>query len=705
MVLENAPPPFFEWLPEAMRVWVVAILCLGALVVLFTVPLALARHGAAWGLGRWWSNVRGAARDLVSISPRRVFALAKLAVKESLRQRILAALVVFALVLLFAGWFLAGSAEEGSLYIQSIFSWQSYLVLFVTLLVSCLSLPTDIKQRTIYTVVTKPVRASEIVLGRILGFTCIGAALLGVMALLGYFFLARMVDHTHEIIPSDIVELDLPPADGKFDEHSIVERGRLAQTGEHHHTYQLNAAGEGRTDASGSHWHVVTRDATPRVRYARLEPGDATRIHLHFSEPMDPVEAAKFEHYQVTGRLRVVSATVSATNRRVTLQLSDKAQVGATEIAVSRALKSRIGRELGAVDPVTVLDRELQPEATAYHVSSPLDTFRARIPSYGRLSFNDRNGDPRAIGISVGSEWTYRSYIEGATPAAAIWTFDGVTPEKFGDALPLELTVRVFRTHKGRIDRTVRGSIVLRNPDDPARATSPRQFFAKDGAIDSHLFPRKQRGLDPDGQKIDYDLYRDLAPDGKLQIVVQCIEGGQFFGMAQADAYLVAREGSFALNYLKTCLAQVFQVALVAALGVMFSTFLSGPVAILASLTMLAVGWFKTFVGKIVSETLPGGGPFEAAYRLNNQMNLVSPLEPGLRTDLIKFADARVRNLLDLVGHVAPNFRDFWLDEYLAAGFQVPGDYLAILAVTTIGYVVPVMLLGYLFLRGREVAR
>ena len=704
MVLEHAPPPFTEWLPQAIWAWTGVMLSLAVLIALFTIPLALVRHGAVWGVERWWSNVCGAARDLFSISPRRVFALARLAVKESLRQRILAALVIFALILLFAGWFLAGTAEEGSLFIQSIFFWQSYLVLGVTLLVSCLSLPADIKQRTIYTVVTKPVRASEIVLGRIFGFTLVGAVLLAVMGLFGYVFLARMVDHTHEVIPSDVVELELPPAGAKFDKASIIERGRLSQTGDHHHTYQLNAAGEGRTDASGSHWHVVTRDATPSLRYARLEPGDPTRIQLNFTEPMDPVEAAKPEYYQLTGGLRVVSASVSPTNRRVSLQLSDKAQVG-TNVTVSSNLQSRIGRELAAADPIAVLDRDLPPDVTGYQVSSPVDTFRARVPTYGRLAFTDRNGDPRAIGISVGSEWTYRSYIEGASPAAAIWTFDGVTPEKFGDALPLELTVRVFRTHKGRIDRTVRGSIVLRNPDHPARTSSPRQFFAKDGTIDSHHFSRQQRGLDADGQKIDYDLYRDLAPDGKLQIVVQCIEGGQFFGMAQADAYLVAREGSFTLNYLKTCLAEVFQVALVAALGVMFSTFLSGPVAILASLTLLTVGGFKTFLGKIVEGTLPGGGPFEAAYRLNNQMNLVSPLEPGFKTDLIQFADARVRNLLDLVSHVAPNFRSFWLDEYLAAGFNVPGGYLAMLAVTTVGYIIPVLLLGYLFLRSREVAR
>src|SRR5688572_24340502 len=147
MVLENAPPPFAEWFPQAAWTWLLVMLALAVLVVVFSVALSLARHGTVWGMERWWQGVRGAARDLASISPRRVFALAKLAVKEALRQKILAALVIFGVILLFAGWFFTGGAQDVSLLIQSIFFWQTYLILGVTLLVSCLSLPTDIKQR------------------------------------------------------------------------------------------------------------------------------------------------------------------------------------------------------------------------------------------------------------------------------------------------------------------------------------------------------------------------------------------------------------------------------------------------------------------------------------------------------------------------------------------------------------------------------
>ena len=105
------------------------------------------------------------------MSPRRVSALAWLAVKESIRRRVVVAFAVFIVVLLFAGWFLdPGSTTRPRLYMSFVLTATSYLVLVLMLFLSVFSLPADLKSRTLHTVVTKPVRASEIVLGRMLGF-------------------------------------------------------------------------------------------------------------------------------------------------------------------------------------------------------------------------------------------------------------------------------------------------------------------------------------------------------------------------------------------------------------------------------------------------------------------------------------------------------------------------------------------------------
>ena len=81
----------------------------------------------------------------------------------------------------------------------------TYLVLLIALLVSAFSLPNDFKSKTIYTVVTKPVRAGDIVLGRILGFTIVGTVLLAIMGVFSAVFVWRMLDHTHAV---DVASLE-----------------------------------------------------------------------------------------------------------------------------------------------------------------------------------------------------------------------------------------------------------------------------------------------------------------------------------------------------------------------------------------------------------------------------------------------------------------------------------------------------------------
>src|SRR3970282_1786069 len=105
---------------------------------------------------------------------RRIGALARLAIKESFRRRVVVALVVFFLILLFAGWFLKTDyPQPAKLLFSFVLTATTYLTLLIALLLSTFSLPNDFKSKTIYTVVTKPVRAGDIVLGRILGFTIV----------------------------------------------------------------------------------------------------------------------------------------------------------------------------------------------------------------------------------------------------------------------------------------------------------------------------------------------------------------------------------------------------------------------------------------------------------------------------------------------------------------------------------------------------
>ncbi|MEX0585934.1 MAG: hypothetical protein WD176_04785 [Pirellulales bacterium] len=704
MVLEQTLEPIGQWLPWALIVWA------GVLVILFAIgslvawgSLAIA-HGPKQAVRGVLRGIHVAATDWFAIAPRRVGALAGLAVREAIRSRILIVLVLFGVVLAMAGWFIAGGDRPARIFLGTVFFWITFLLVIVSLLVSALSLPADITRRTLFTVLTKPVRASEIVLGRVLGFSIVGTALLALMGAVGYVFVVRMVDHTHSVSPDDVVELELPPPGGEFSADTPVEEGRLTDAAGHHHTFRITAAGEGWADSAAGHVHRVTKDVTPRVRYAKIEQGDSARVAIVFSEPMDPVAATRTDNYQASGGLTVGAATVSDTNRRVTLTLSGRAEVGRTTITVSEGLASRVGHSLAEGATVAVGDRDLPPETILYAVGSPENMFRARVPLYGELHFTDDAGQPKPVGISVGSEWAYRSYINGATQSSAVWTFDGVSEERFGDVLPLEITIRVYRTHKGRVDMPVRGTLVLRNPDHPDVATKPQVFYAADQRLDQQYCPRTLRGTDAQGRSADLDLYRDLVSDGKLQVVLQCIESGQLYGVARADAFLLVREGSFALNYVKCCLTVWLQMLLVIAMAVMFSTLLSGPVALFATMTTLVMGFFSGFMGRIIGDQMWGGGPLEAAYRLQNRMNLVTKLEPGFFTDLIQWGDWVIRFFLACLVTLFPDYSRYSHIDYLAEGFAIPWQNIALLAISTLGYVVPMLVIGHVLLRSREIA-
>ena len=182
MILETNIEQYLLWLPGALAYFgiMAAVVALVALVVGFLV--AAVRHGPMAAGDRTYRLLSSAAVDLVHTSPRRVWAIARLALKETIRRRVWVVFVIFALVLLFAGWFLdPNSQDPAELYVDFVLWWTNLLILFLAIVLSTFSLPNDFKSKTIYTVVTKPVRSSDIVLGRILGFTAIGT-LLGAIA-------------------------------------------------------------------------------------------------------------------------------------------------------------------------------------------------------------------------------------------------------------------------------------------------------------------------------------------------------------------------------------------------------------------------------------------------------------------------------------------------------------------------------------------
>jgi hypothetical protein len=295
----------------------------------------------------------------------------------------------------------------------------------------------------------------------------------------------------------------------------------------------------------------------------------------------------------------------------------------------------------------------------------------------------------------------YRSFIAGGSAAAAIWTFQGITPEAFPKGLPVELTISVFRTYKGDIERVVPGSLSVRNPAT-GKTALVRIFDSKDREIDEEMIPRQWKTSD----RKTVDLFQDFVHNGQVEIILHCAAPQQYFGMAQGDLYLRAAEGSFAWNFVKGYLSIWLQVVLVVTLGVTYSTFLSGPVAMVATLGTLLGGFFHDFMYRLATNQTYGGGAIESIIRILTQQNMTSELEPGLRSTIAQGADQVIAVFLRMLTAILPDFQRFSFSEFVASGFSIPGDSMLLsYACRTLAFVLPVFVVGYLCLKNREVAQ
>jgi hypothetical protein len=134
-------------------------------------------------------------RNVPALRGRRVWALTRHSFKEALRRRVLYALSALLLVFLFATWFVPHKPEDQvRSYVQVVFFPMSMLLLFTALLLAAFSIPTDIRQQTIHTIVTKPVERFEVVLGRFSGFAGLMTVVLFVMTAVSLLYVLRGVD-------------------------------------------------------------------------------------------------------------------------------------------------------------------------------------------------------------------------------------------------------------------------------------------------------------------------------------------------------------------------------------------------------------------------------------------------------------------------------------------------------------------------------
>ena len=683
MFLEEIPD-FFQTLQDsAFLVLAISFTCI-VLGIFFGYLVATFRHGPFEAFYVVSTVVFQAIPDFIKTSPRRVTAITYLSAKEAIRRRvILVTFIIFALALLFGGWFInSGVTNPEQVYVNFVLFGTQLLVLMLGLLISAFSLPEDIKNRTIYTIVTKPVRATEIILGRIFGFGLLGTGLLIAMAVISLLFVWRGLSHEHAV-PSN-------PDNPSADAGTIASFNEVLTPGKSKAGRRLsaNCLRELMTGPQNGHRH--------QLEYVReVRPASATPPNTKSVVKQEELPGNQIAYY------RVICQPAAGHTHEVIIE--------------------------GSGDDAVV---KLGP-AQGY--------YRARMPVYcDTVNFYNRDGTIKGIvnrkgekkdeagreidgsaGINIGKQNTYRGYLDGGTSLSkAEFNFVDITESRFNndaEIIPLELSLGVFRTHKGFIDRRIRASIqfesVPDNPEEPGDkfVSDPLVFETREYEIQTIRVWRNQPGrlISPDGIEIgsaNYDLFEQYAANGKLKVVIRCEDAGQYIGVGLGDVYFRAQDNQYWVNFFKGYIGIWLQMMIVITLGVTFSTFLSTPVTMLATLCTIILGFLAKFIQNMQAPEAAGGGPLESMIRLVTQKNMTVELEESFGTTFLKQTDNVLVYCLRSLTHVAPDFSRLDFSKFLKYGYWIENDRIFVAMAASLALCFGLYVFGYFCLKTREIA-
>lgn len=694
-MLRFDPTPFN--IGQGVAHWLLVFLLFVLVALIVSYVVAIATVGFKRSFGEFSMHLGQGLGDLVLLSPRRILAIAQLTLRESIRRKALLVFVVFALLFMFGSWFISDPGErpemQATVHITFILKAIAWLSVPVVLLLACWGLPQDIKQRSLHTVVTKPVRRSEVVIGRILGFAAMGTLILGVMAVAGHIWIKRQVpDQAQSLLVSRV------PIYGtlEFTDEAGHPAARGVNTGDiwDFRSYIVGATGASaiwsfenitpsqlveQRNADGS--VVIDQETGEPVKVLRLEYNfEAFRTHKGV---MGQGVRAQFKFMN---DLRTQMAQVFSGLADYQL-VADKIAEGSFADAGDELKRLATGIDPGGV-PVT---------------NAQWDAFVTRLENLSDMlqPFTAKDTLP-AAGEFVAAARAAQAAAQDEDDKALAAQFNALGQLMQDHAETLAKVIIDVQAQSGLFE-------VIEYKRTLAKSEDESQGKRREDSTTTFEIHRTQTNASPmEGQgprKATLDLFDDLTHGGRLRVAVFCMDSGQYIGMARPDLYVRTPDRPFESGYYKAVGGIWLMLLLVVALGVTASTFVKGPVATLLTATLIVVGlFFHPFLGELVQGSgKEGYGTIESVVRIAEHKNPQVELEDSSAKNVMEVTDKVINRGLATVYQTVPDFNVFSLTPYVANGFDVPFDagLLPALAMT-LAYIIPCLFIGYFSLRLRE---
>jgi hypothetical protein len=606
-------------------------------------------------------------QELVAVRWRRLYAIAWLTVKEAMRRMWAPYVVitVFLVILAFTDWFLYPeqdrAAELGRLYVGTLALLCSLLLTVMVAILTPLSLPHDIQNQTIYTVVSKPVRRIELVWGRILGFMFIVTVLLGVFGSICLLYLWRTVGGA----------IAKTEAEARVLAEKKIRPERLRQLEEE--ADQLKNRMQARVPVHGS---LIFIDSRGKRQIRGIDVGQELELRSHiegatqataiweFGMVPDPVDL-RTQELQPKHRVHLIDRVVPVDKflRRGTLEevLNRIAELGGEEAVIENRRK----------DPNLAAS---EGNRLATELAQKQEQRRRLTAEYEQLKAHASKVDEqlRAARASDGGD-----LASLRRQAAALHS----------PRVPIEMTFTVYRTTKGEVGKPVFATIKVINPrtkEDYNEVFPIREYYTNKIMVPASVL---------------------AGSHGELRVEVKCLTVNQYLGMAESDLFLLAESGTFGWNFWKGLAGIWLQALVLTAIGVFAGTFLSWPVALLTTIAFFVAGQVAFgALQEFALSTLQGGGPFESFIRLVSHENLQQELTPTLAVVSAKTLDSVVMPIMSRLVYVVPNFGALDVSNTVADGFAVTESLIIGRAFLALAYALPFSIAGYFVLKHREVA-
>jgi hypothetical protein len=285
-------------------------------------------------------------------------------------------------------------------------------------------------------------------------------------------------------------------------------------------------------------------------------------------------------------------------------------------------------------------------------------------------------------GVVVGRKFREAYEIAGTEigdPEVAYWHFKDIDMKKFGSGDSVRFEIQTYR-EKSEVVKSYTVGLVRAmavKPDgnitlwpDPKEelTTGGEKLLARD-------WPGWQQAVIQERRPTSLDIPRELfAENADVYVFLACGSPKGWIAVGEKSGYLARNRRSFAGNVLRCEAIVLLQVVSIAGVSVMASSFLSWPVACFLSLTIYLIGSVRDYLQTIAQFWGRFSGTL-ASYAMN-----------GLTT-------------------VFPNFASYRASEYIGQGEIISSVKLAELFIHTSLCVVVMLMLGYLFLRGRELTK